>query len=65
MIDSLVMEPTEKECGMWFRQEFRPTRRGPVGREFMHDKHDPHPYIHVPLTSRIGVEIVSNTQRVP
>ena len=42
---------------MWFRQEFRPTRRGPVGREFMHDNHDPYLKIYAPLASRFGVEI--------
>ena len=31
-------------------------RGGPVGREFMHYNHDPRPYIHVPLASRLGVE---------
>ena len=58
MIDSLELEPTEKECGMWFKQEFRPTRRGPVGREFMPGNHDPYlKNIYAPLASRFGVEI--------
>ena len=57
MIDSLELEPTEK-CGMLFKQEFRPTRRGPVGREFMPGNHDPYlKNIYAPLASRFGVEI--------
>ena len=55
--DPLVVVGAEENNGDVVDGRNSALRGGPVGREFMHDNHDPRPYIiHVPLASRLGVD---------
>ena len=55
--DPLVVVGAEENNGDVVVGRNSALRGGPVGREFMHDNHDPRPYIiHVPLASRLGVD---------
>ena len=54
--DPLVVVGAEENNGDVVDGRNSALRGGPVGREFMHDNHDPRSNIHVPLASRLGVD---------